>query len=175
MPNPGDAHEQERERFREAMALFETGVAVVTANPREPVGMTASGACSLALDPLELLVCVSTRLPGHAALEESDRFVVNVLGEGQQALAERFATAGLETIEDAAFEDCRGLPLLRETLAHFVCARRETISGREHSVCLGRVTALGLRREARPLWRFGGGIAGATADGPSAAARGRMV
>src|SRR5205809_4550443 len=83
----------DQQLFREAISLFATGVTVITARtPEGPAGMTASAVCSLSVDPVQLLVCISERLPTHSALVESRRFAVNVLGEGQTDLARRFAT-----------------------------------------------------------------------------------
>jgi flavin reductase (DIM6/NTAB) family NADH-FMN oxidoreductase RutF len=147
--------EAEKDRFREAMAHFATGVTVITTRTDRPVGMTASAVCSLSLDPLQLLVCVSSRLPTHAALMESGHFAVNVLGEGQEPLARRFATPGIDRFEGLAIEEFKGLPLLRDAIAHFVCALQERIEGGDHSIFIGRVTDLGLRRDARPLVYFG--------------------
>src|SRR5476649_796527 len=78
--------------FREAIGHFATGVTVVTTlHEGRPAGMTASAVASLSLDPVLLLVCINHRLPTHEAIEGSRRFVVNVLGEGQQELALHFA------------------------------------------------------------------------------------
>lgn len=147
--------EAQKDRFREAIALFATGVTVVTTKTEEPVGMTASAVCSLSLDPLQLLVCVSTRLPTHAALMKSGRFAVNVLGEGQESLAKRFATPEIDRFAGVAVEEFKGLPLLRDAIAHFVCRLHERLPGGDHSIFIGKVTDLGLRREARPLVYFG--------------------
>jgi flavin reductase (DIM6/NTAB) family NADH-FMN oxidoreductase RutF len=147
--------EAQKDRFREAIALFATGVTVVTTRTDQPVGMTASAVCSLSLDPLQLLVCVSTRLPTHAALMESGRFAVNVLGEGQEPLARRFATSDVDRFEGIAVEDCKGLPLLADAIAHFVCNLQERLPGGDHSIFIGKVTDLGLRHDARPLLYFG--------------------
>jgi flavin reductase (DIM6/NTAB) family NADH-FMN oxidoreductase RutF len=71
----------EESAFREAVASFATGVTVITTiQDGKPAGMTASAVASLSLDPVLLLVCISHRLPTHAAIDDSRRFVVNVLG-----------------------------------------------------------------------------------------------
>src|SRR5919106_5778779 len=78
--------------FREAISHFATGVTVITTlHEGKPAGMTASAVASLSLDPVLLLVCIDNRLPTHTAIEASRRFVVNVLGHGQEDLALRFA------------------------------------------------------------------------------------
>lgn len=140
-----------QESFREAMALFATGVTVVTTRDDEPTGMTASAVCSLSLEPVQLLVCVSSHLPTHEALTRNGRFAVNVLGEGQEAIAKRFATPGIDRFAGLAVDDREGLPLLRDAIAHFVCDVHERIPGGDHSIFIGTVRALGMKPDARPL------------------------
>lgn len=145
----------EQQAFREAMSLFATGVTVITTNPPSgPAGMTASAVCSLSIEPVQLLVCISQALPTHHALMECGRFAVNVLGEGQGALARRFATPGIDKFGGIDCDDCDGLPVLRPAIAHFVCDVRERFPGGDHSIFIGEVKRLGLRRGSRPLLYF---------------------
>src|SRR5476651_728245 len=89
--------------FREAVAHFATGVTVITTiHEDRPAGMTASAVASLSLDPILLLVCISNALPTHTAIEGSRRFVVNVLGEGQEELAMKFARRAPDKFEGVA-------------------------------------------------------------------------
>lgn len=142
------------DRFRAGMALFATGVTVITTRTDRPVGMTASAVCSLSLEPPQLLVCVSTNLPTHEALSASGRFVVNVLGEGQGALARRFATPDVDRFAGIEVGEHDGLPILEAAIAHFVCDVSERIPGGDHSIFIGAVKAIGLRPEGRPLLFF---------------------
>lgn len=154
----------DKDRFREAIDLFSTGVAVVTASYQgRPIGTTATAVCSLAREPLKLLVCIDGARAAHAALVESDDFAVNLLGEDQGPLAERFALLGdADRFAGLPVEDKKGLPLLRDAVAHFVCGSRDRIRGGERSVLVGKVTDLGLRRDARPLRRYGSGAGAST-------------
>jgi len=141
--------------FREAISLFATGVTVITARTSDgPAGMTASAVCSLSVDPVQLLVCISERLPTHSALVESRRFAVNVLGEGQSELARKFATPGIDKFSGVQTSNCEGIPLLDRAIAHFVCDVHERFPGGDHSIFIGNVTNLGLRRGSRPLLYF---------------------
>jgi flavin reductase (DIM6/NTAB) family NADH-FMN oxidoreductase RutF len=143
------------QQFRDAMALFATGVTVITTNPPSgPAGMTASAVCSLSIDPVQLLVCISQHLPTHHALMECGRFAVNVLGEGQGALARRFATPAIDKFAGVDCEDYDGIPVLRPAIAHFVCDVRERFPGGDHSIFIGEVTRLGVRPGSRPLLYF---------------------
>lgn len=145
----------DQQQFREAMSLFATGVTVITTNPPTgPAGMTASAVCSLSVQPVQLLVCISQHLPTHHALMECGRFAVNVLGEGQGALARRFATPSSDKFAGVDIDNVDGIPVLRPAIAHFVCEVRERFPGGDHSIFIGEVTRLGLRPGSRPLLYF---------------------
>lgn len=142
--------------FRAAMAHLATGVTVVTtATADGPAGMTASAVCSLSVDPLQLLVCISTRLPTHAALERAGSFAVNVLGEDQVSLAHRFATPGIDRFCGVPLRDGCSLPVLRQAIAYFVCSVYERYPGGDHSIFVGQVEECGHIPHARPLLYFG--------------------
>jgi flavin reductase (DIM6/NTAB) family NADH-FMN oxidoreductase RutF len=154
----------EESTFRDAMSLFATGVTVITSRTKDgPVGMTASAVTSLSLQPVLLLVCISTRLPTHKVLESTGRFAVNVLGESDSPLALRFATPGIDKFSGIGHTDRGGVPVLDNSIAYFVCDVDERLPGGDHSIFIGAVQQLGLRRGARPLLYFGarfGRIAG---------------
>lgn len=142
----------EQQHFRDAMSLFATGVTVITTNPPSgPAGMTASAVCSVSIEPVQLLVCISTHLPTHDALLRSGRFAVNVLGEGHGELALRFATPGIDKFAGVAYDESDGVPVLQDAIAHFVCDSRERFPGGDHSIFIGEVARLGMRPGARPL------------------------
>jgi flavin reductase (DIM6/NTAB) family NADH-FMN oxidoreductase RutF len=117
--------------------------------------MTASAVCSLSLDPVQLLVCVSTRLPTHAALLESQRFAVNVLGEEDAWLARRFATPGIDKFAGLAVDDRSGAPVLVAALAHFTCDVHERLPGGDHSIFVGSVVDCAHDATRTPLVYFG--------------------
>lgn len=145
----------EQQHFREAMSLFATGVTVITTSPESgPAGMTASAVCSVSIEPVQLLVCISTHLPTHQALLDSGRFAVNVLGEGRGDLALRFATPGIDKFAGVAYDEADGAPVLHDAIAHFVCESRERFPGGDHSIFIGEVVRLGMRPGARPLLYF---------------------
>jgi flavin reductase (DIM6/NTAB) family NADH-FMN oxidoreductase RutF len=145
--------------FREAIAHFATGVTVVTTlqNGR-PVGMTASAVASLSLDPVLLLVCINNSLPTHEAIEGSRRFVVNVLGEGDQELALHFGRPSSEKFKDIALEAGSDLPILDAAIAYFVCDVHERFPGGDHSIFTGLVRECGAVSGRRPLLYFRSGF-----------------
>ncbi len=151
-PAPGAVDEL---AFREAISHFATGVTVITTiADGKPAGMTASAVASLSLDPVLLLVCIDNRLPTHEAIEASRCFVVNVLGEGQEALALQFARPSPDKFAGVALVPGQELPVLRDAIAHFVCDVHERFPGGDHSIFTGLVRACGATPGKRPLVYF---------------------
>jgi len=142
-------------RFRKAIARFATGVTVITtATDEGAAGMTASAVSSLSLEPLLLLVCISNHLPTHAALEHSRRFAVNVLGEGDEWLATRFATPGADKFAGLEVDREAGVPVLGRAIARFVCDVHERLPGGDHSIFIGAVQECDYEPGRRPLLFF---------------------
>jgi 3-hydroxy-9,10-secoandrosta-1,3,5(10)-triene-9,17-dione monooxygenase reductase component len=138
--------------FREAIAHFATGVTVVTTTVHDrPAGMTASAVCSLSLDPILLLVCIDNRLKTHEAIESSRRFAINVLGEGDEALARHFARSSDDKFAGVPLVEGADPPLLEQAIATFVCDVTERVPGGDHSIFVGQVISCTATRGRRPL------------------------
>ena len=147
--------------FREAIAHFATGVTVITTtHGGKPAGMTASAVASLSLDPPMLLVCVNNRVPTHRALERSRRFGVNVLGEGDEDLALRFARPAADKFSGLGGGLQHDVPLLGCAIARFVCDVRERLPGGDHSIFIGEIRHCEHVRSRRPLLYFASGFGG---------------
>jgi len=141
--------------YRQAIAHFATGVTVVTtAADGRAAGMTASAVCSVSLQPVLLLVCVSNRLPTHEALENSRRFAVNVLAEGDDHLARRFATPAPDKFDGVPLRPEFELPVLADAMAYFVCDVHERLPGGDHSIFIGEVTDCAFKPDRKPLLYF---------------------
>jgi flavin reductase (DIM6/NTAB) family NADH-FMN oxidoreductase RutF len=142
--------------FREIMACFPTGVAVVTAladgNPR---GLTVSSFCSVSLDPPLVLVCVDRLSNTLSALQEAGGLTVNFLAHGRERLAARFASK-----ENAKFEGVSwthpstpngGPILIRDSSAYAVCITQRAFEAGDHWVFLGEVREGGVLESRSPL------------------------
>ena len=142
--------------YRRAIANFATGVAVITTTDEgRPVGMTASAVSSLSLDPVLLLVCISTRLPTHTAIAARRRFAVNVLGEDSEALARHFATPLKDKFAGIALRDDEDdPPVLAEAIAHFVCDVERTVACGDHTIFIGAVDRCECFSTGHPLLYF---------------------
>jgi flavin reductase (DIM6/NTAB) family NADH-FMN oxidoreductase RutF len=145
--------------FREAISHFATGVTVITTlKDGQPAGMTASAVTSLSLDPVLLLVCINHKLPTHEAIEDSRCFVVNVLGEGQQELALHFARPSADKFAGIELDSSHELPVLADSIAHFVCDVHERFPGGDHTIFTGLVRSCGAKPGRRPLLYFRSGF-----------------
>ncbi|HVO55305.1 MAG TPA: flavin reductase family protein [Solirubrobacterales bacterium] len=153
--SPDAATTEQRTVFRDAISHFATGVAVITTiHDGRPAGMTASAVTSLSLDPVLLLVCINNKLPTHTAIEQSRRFVVNVLGEGDEDLALRFAQPAEDKFAGVELREEQELPVLGTSIAYFVCDVPERFPGGDHSIFIGQVTECGAVPGRRPLLYF---------------------
>jgi flavin reductase len=82
--------------FRRVMGQFASGVTVITAESSGEVrGMTASAFMSGSLNPPLILVSVAKRASMHTHLQAAGRFAVNILGAGQEEIANHFAGRAL--------------------------------------------------------------------------------
>ncbi len=152
------APEPDPERFREVFGRFATGVAVITsAGPANAGGMTANALCSLSLDPLLALVCFENGARTLPIVREARRFAVNVLASHQERLAGVFASKlpESEKLDGVAhrFED--GVPVIEGSLAWAICELQELIAGGDHTIAIGKVTAMGLGAGQPLLWYSG--------------------
>jgi 3-hydroxy-9,10-secoandrosta-1,3,5(10)-triene-9,17-dione monooxygenase reductase component len=150
-----------QQRYRQVIGRFATGVTVITTQDGERLaGMTASAVASLSLEPPLLLVCISNRLPTHRALEQSRQFGVNVLGEGDDELALRFAAPAEDKFAGLGVTIDHGVPLLDRAIARFVCDVHECLPGGDHSIFIGAIRHCEHVPSRRPLLYFASGFGG---------------
>ena len=97
MQAPGCCGPQE---FREAMAQFPSGVAIVTtAGPAGQWGLTASAVCSVSDDPPTVLVCVNRSSRANPMIRENRAVAINLLAANQSHLAARFASKTAQDVQ----------------------------------------------------------------------------
>jgi flavin reductase (DIM6/NTAB) family NADH-FMN oxidoreductase RutF len=127
--------------FRDVVGRFATGVTIITTHHAGiHYGMTASAVSSLSLEPPMLLVCINRAAPTGEAVRHSGVFIVNVLGEDQADLAQRFATrahdkfAGVEVAHAAL-----GPLTIVGALAHIECRVVDGVDAGTHTIFIGRV------------------------------------
>ncbi|MDV9194741.1 flavin reductase family protein [Streptomyces sp. Wh19] len=150
--------------FRRAMGRFCTGVTVIACGTDDSTdAMTANAMTSVSIDPLMLLVSIRTagRLSGRLGIGCS--FSVSVLSEAQENLSALFARPdrprGTEAFERlGSWRGPGGSALAAGALAAFECTVEAEYPGGDHTLFLGRVTAVHQGpAEARPLLYYRGG------------------
>jgi flavin reductase (DIM6/NTAB) family NADH-FMN oxidoreductase RutF len=131
--------------YREIMACFPTGVAVVTAHESgdRPRGLTLSAFCAVSLEPPLVLVCIDKGSNTLPAMRDSGGFTVNFLAGGREHLAVLYASKADEKFQDIVWrrpDIPEGGPVLHEdSAAYAVCITRQAIEAGDHWVFIGEV------------------------------------
>ena len=167
--------------FRDALGRFATGVCIVAANPegREPFGLTVNSFAAVSLEPPLILWSLQKDSELFEALSAAERFSVNFLRAGQEALSARYASKGSHRLSPEDFEiGATGVPVLPQSLASLECDSEARYPGGDHVIFVGRVRALQHRgggqggREDQPLLFYAGAYTsldgGSPSDEPSA-------
>ena len=145
------------EDLRRVRGRFATGVTVVTAGEDgKASGLTVSAFAVLSLTPPLALVCLDRSSRTLAMVSSAGRFGVNILAEGQQDIAERFATKNEEKIAGGPpLRGATGVPLLAGAHAALECRVERVVDGGDHAIVVGVVEATRLG-EGRPLLFYRG-------------------
>lgn len=163
--------------FRDALGMFATGVTIVTTRGDDgaPIGMTVNSFNSVSLDPPLVLWSLGHKATSLRAFSAAGHYAINVLTVEQRALAERFATRGIDRWADVAQRTgLHGVPLIEGAAAVFECANRSQYVEGDHTIFVGQVERCTHREGASPLLYHGGvfytehalGRLSATAAGP---------
>ncbi|MFC1418891.1 flavin reductase family protein [Streptacidiphilus cavernicola] len=126
------------------MSCVATPVSIVTAmtDGGLPFGATVSAFSSLSMEPAMVLISLDSRSKTLAAIRESGRFGLNVLGADQEDLATAFA--GRSRADKFHGTDWRtdcGLPRISQSPAWVASTVAGLVEGGDHVVILGRVDA----------------------------------
>ncbi len=139
--------------LRDAFGSFATGVTVITGHDSagQRIGLTANSFTSLSLDPPLLLFCPAKTASALPGLQETRRFAINVLDLDQEAVANRFASRGVDRFAEAEWHDWDGLPVLAGAKAAFACDLHADHDGGDHRIIVGRVRRMAVDRDREPL------------------------
>lgn len=144
------------EEFRDALRHFPAGVTLVTLRAGgERHGLTVSAFASVSPDPPLVAVMIDHKHRAFELLELPDAvFAVNILGENQHALSDRFAWKA----EDERFgagdwtTAATGAPVLTDALAWLDCTIHSRHRAGSHTLYIGAVVASRVPRpDGRPL------------------------
>ncbi|MFF5499858.1 flavin reductase family protein [Streptomyces aquilus] len=139
---------------RDVLGHFATGVCVVTAaGPEGPVGFTCQSFVSLSLDPpLISFAPARTARTWPLIRASAAAFCVNVLAEGQEHVGSAFARSGGDRFEGVRWSPGPGgAPLLAGACAWITCELVQEYDGGDHTIVIGRVTALDVEPSRAPL------------------------
>jgi flavin reductase (DIM6/NTAB) family NADH-FMN oxidoreductase RutF len=147
--------------FRAVLGRFASGVTVVTTvdendNDR---GMTVSSFCSVSLDPPLVLICIEHNASIYDSISRATSYTVNILSEGQEALARRFAASRSDRFEGLGFaRGGNGIAIFDDVLGYVQCKVIARHTAGDHDVIVGEVEE-GMAEEGRPLMYYRGGYA----------------
>ncbi|WP_299350184.1 flavin reductase family protein [uncultured Shimia sp.] len=131
--------------LRNAFGSYMTGVTVVTsiAPDGSPIGFTANSFSSVSLDPPLLLVCPGKFLSTYESFAKCAQFAVNVLAEGQEDVANVFASyKGDRFAKVPHRQDALGNLLIDGALTQFSCTTHRVMDAGDHSILIGEVQDL---------------------------------
>jgi flavin reductase (DIM6/NTAB) family NADH-FMN oxidoreductase RutF len=147
------------QEFRAALAMFATGVTIVTARDAhgQRIGLTANSFNSVSLDPPLVLWSLSRVAASLSAFARGSHYAINILAADQRTLAERFSSRADDRFAGVAFrEGSGGAPVLEGVAAVFECFNRSRYEEGDHVIFVGEVEHCEQREGASPLIFHGG-------------------
>ena len=147
--------------FRSVLGRFATGITVITTVDRRgrDVGMTVSAFSSVSLDPPLVLICIGHDASAYNALSKATYFIANILSEGQEAVARRFAESEGNRFSGIGFERGQnGAVVLLDVLGYLECEIIARHEAGDHDIIVGAVEQA-IANEGKPLLYYRGGYA----------------
>ncbi|MCV3767844.1 flavin reductase family protein [Rhizobium sp. TRM95796] len=133
---------------KRALRQLAGGVCVIAAGRGEDrTGATVTSATGLSMDPPTMIVNINRNSSTWPVIARYGHFAVNVLGEDQQSIADRFAgvggVKGPARYEGAAWTTLvSGAPVLTTALSAVDCEVEEVIERHSHAIIIGRAVAV---------------------------------
>jgi flavin reductase (DIM6/NTAB) family NADH-FMN oxidoreductase RutF len=133
-------------------------VIVTGGDPVAPSGLVCGSFMSVSLEPPLVAVSPAKSSTSWPAIEASGQFCANVLADGQQELARRFAVSGGNKFEGLSWEPApaTGAPILDGIAAWIDCRIYKQIEAGDHWLVLGEVLELSVHRDGGALVFHGG-------------------
>jgi flavin reductase (DIM6/NTAB) family NADH-FMN oxidoreductase RutF len=150
------------EEYRDALRHFPAGVTIVTIKSGEEIhGLTVSAFASVSPEPPLIMVIIDHQHHAHALMQaEGAVFAVNILGQDQVELSNRFAWVK----DEDRFQmgnwstAVTGAPILQDALAWLDCTIYAHYPAGTHTIYVGEIQAGNVpRAEQAPLiyWNRG--------------------
>ena len=128
--------------FRRACGRFATGVSIATVLDASgaPHGLTVSSFTSVSLNPPLILICLGHKVTVIDAFRSAHFFGINVLGDGQQELSQRFARRGADRFDGLTWKaGDSGVPLIPGVLATMECRVYQRFLSGDHDILVGEM------------------------------------
>jgi flavin reductase (DIM6/NTAB) family NADH-FMN oxidoreductase RutF len=147
-------------QFRDALGLFPTGIAIVTAAADDGAvgGLTVNSFTSVSLDPPLILVALARTISSFEIFERATHFAVSLLRDDQRHVSAAFAKSDLAKWQGGHHKKGNLAPIIHPNLAAFECETFARYDGGDHRLLLGRVITIEAKQEhgPRPLLYFRG-------------------
>ncbi len=140
-----DKREHDRQ-YRDALGAYPTGVAIVCGRAPDgrPQGLTINSFASVSLEPPLVLWSLASASESLSAFKVGCPFSLTILSEGQEDLAQLFATPGSDRFADTLTHDGQnGAPIVDGGAAFFECSTFATHDGGDHKIIVGEVGRFG--------------------------------
>ena len=147
--------------FRAVLGRFSSGVTVVTTRDKRKrdQGMTVSAFCSVSLEPPLVLICIEHTASLYNSLQSATHFTVNILSEGQESIARRFAERASNRFDGLGYSRGQnGMAVLDDILGYVECEVVKRHEAGDHDVIIGAVE-VAVSNEGKPLLYYRGGYA----------------
>jgi 3-hydroxy-9,10-secoandrosta-1,3,5(10)-triene-9,17-dione monooxygenase reductase component len=155
-PHPTPA--SDARAFRDALARFATGVALVTAAlDGQPAGLIVNSLASVSLEPPLVSFCPSRSSLTWSRMRRAGRVGVNVLGQQHERFVARAAPPGANRFAGLDWKTGRrGAPLLTDALANIECEIVAEHPTGDHWIVVAQVDSLHISPTKDPLIFFEG-------------------
>lgn len=142
--------------FDAAIGNIPSGIFILTVGSGDrSTGMLASWVMQAGFDPPMVSVAVKQGRYVGEWITAGQPFVLNIVGEGQNALLKHFAKGfepGVSAFEGIETQVCRtGVPMLSTALGHLECEPAGHADSGDHRVFLARVVRGGMSQEGGPM------------------------
>lgn len=139
--------------FTSVFRSYAAGVTVITVDPGSgPVGVTATSVVSASLEPPLVVFSIGRRSSRYEAFARARTVAINFLSAEQGAVAERFASRGVDWFSDVAWSRLPdGTPVLDDapSVIHGPIEDRHRVG--DHDLVVVRLVTADQRRPYRPL------------------------
>ena len=147
--------------FRDALGLYPTGIAVVTAATDDGSigGLTVNSFTSVSLDPPLIMVSLARTIASFDVFERASHFAVSLLRDDQRHVSAAFAKSDLAKWHGGHHRTGTAIaaPIIHPNLVAFECETHARYDGGDHRLLLGRVLRIGASGDGpRPLLYYRG-------------------